>query len=158
MTKIEQIAAVRERMQVLRAERAALHAQPRTRDDVRAKVIATVDEWHAQARKRHEWNLRQIASGQHAWLVDVGRSDNLGPLWTLMQGRDAVERALLDGIDLIPQGVTEAQRAARLAEIATEMGTAEVEEECLIEEAESNGERVWRRGDADPAVVLGPRD
>lgn len=155
MTILKKIEAVRTRIRALHEECAALNSQPRTRDDVRKKIIATVNEWHDQARKRHAWHLRQLAHGNHVGLLDLHPAGDTGPTWTLMLGREAVERALLQQIECVPEGTPAQVRAARLAEISSELEAAEAEEEALIMQAEASGQRVWRRADASPTAVLG---
>ncbi|TFZ00668.1 hypothetical protein EZ313_19650 [Ramlibacter henchirensis] len=155
MAVLKKIEAVRARIRALKNERTALEAQPRSRDAVREKVVATVTAWHERARQRHARNLRQLAHGHHVSLLDLNLADDAGPTWTLMLGPEAVQRALLQDIDCVPEGVSAEARAARLEAISKELEAVEAEEEVLIVQAEVNGERVWRRGDASPAAIFG---
>lgn len=66
----------------------------------------------------------------------------------------AVERAVGEDAD-DDNALTEAQRKARLREIADEMLSLERDEESFIEQAESEGITIVRRGDTDPRAVLG---
>ena len=66
-------------------------------------------------------------------------------------GRAAIAEHYRDG-----DGIPDAERAARLAEIDRQLAALERDEERMIRAADRDGQTIARRDDADPAVVLAP--
>jgi hypothetical protein len=157
MTIPNKLEALRSRISELQNERAGLEAQSRTREEVRQRVAVTVRALHEQALKQNARHLMLLADGQHARLLEFTGEDSNALLAALVHGPEALERALLQQIELVPEGVLAAKRAERLAAISDELDAVETQEEALIVQSEETGEPVYRRGDARPEIVLGPR-
>lgn len=153
--RIKKIDEVRAQIRELQGQRNGLQAQSRSRAEVRTHVESLVNEWHNEARAQHALNLRLLATGQARGLLSA---DKFGPAVVLLLGTDHVTNALLTHLDGVPEGFDAAARKARITEINAELDTLEAEEEALIVVAEEAGERVIRRADARPEIVLGRRE
>lgn len=152
---IKKIEVIRENIRELHQQRAGFQAQTRSREEVRAYVEALVSEWHAEARAQHALNLRLLATGQ---LRPLLTEDKLGAAFVMMLGKEQVVSALLADVDAVPEGTDAVERHAQITAIESELDALEAEEEALIVAAEDAGERVTRRADARPEIVLGRRE
>lgn len=83
--------------------------------------------------------------------------EEVGPALCWAMGDSLVQRlhAEIDALDYGPPGLPMAERPARLAQLKGMLRQLEEQEEALICKAEEAGEVVFRRAEADPAVVLG---
>jgi uncharacterized small protein (DUF1192 family) len=153
-TARKKIDELREKIRTLQGERKGLEAQPRSRSEVRDRVEALVQQWQREVRGEHSRNLRLIAAGQFHSLIP---SDRIGHALVLLLGAERVTAALLADIDAVPEGLEVAEREQRIAAIDADLDQMEAEEEALIVCAEDAGERLPRRADARPEVVLGRR-
>lgn len=157
MTPVEKIEALRGTILALHEERATLEAQPRTREAVRALIIAEVLAWHEHALKVNSRRLRLLAGGQHATPFNSDTFGSPGALIALLVGPDKMTEALLQQIGDVPEGIAAQPHAERLDAISHELDEVEAHEERLIVEAEQCGVRVTRRSAARPEIVLGNR-
>lgn len=150
----EQISTIREQIAALKIEQAAIFAQPVSRDAVAQAVRDGVKDCEPISEAQTLQTLRRLAAGQPAPLLTVRAGTvaiDLLPMFIRMMGTAAVTKALLRGLDDIPEGLAPEARTNRLADIVAELRALEGSEETLIRES---GEAIARRADADPAVVL----
>jgi hypothetical protein len=87
-----------------------------------------------------------------ALLVNVGADP--GPVFAALLGADALVARLAPALAAVPDCPPRADRIARVTQLRAELLALEIEEEQTICAAESRGEPVQRRADADPAAVL----
>ncbi|QCL72138.1 MULTISPECIES: hypothetical protein [Agrobacterium] len=148
---------IRSQVEDLKAERDAIERMP-------------VDE--ATAHRRAEmWvssavtHAMERAPSPSRFATDPGRwrlpgFDVLADALVAYQG-DVLASAMKQEISEIYQsekGLTDAERAKRLADLDQSLLNAELSEEALIREAETSGITVNRRADADPRAVLAHQD
>ncbi|GAA0595526.1 hypothetical protein [Caenispirillum bisanense] len=87
--------------------------------------------------------------------INVEGNYRFGPLMAWLFG-DALKEAYGRVIrERLGAGIPEAERQKRLAAARAKRLQLEIREEAIIAEAEAAGLDILRRGDADPAVVLG---
>lgn len=147
---------------LLRRERAALTAQTRSRNEVRALVERQIAALQQQGQKQATRTLVRLAYGEMPTLLaaevqGVFPQADLGAVLASMHAADELRKFLLAGIDEIPEGLDAANKAKRLQEIEAALLDLEREEEALIVESERNGDAVQRRRDARPEIVLGAK-
>jgi hypothetical protein len=150
----EQLSTIREQIAALKIEQAVIVAQPVCRDAVAQAVRDGVKDCESISEAQTLQTLQRMAAGQPAPLLHVQAGPvaiNLLPLFIRLMGTAAVTKALLRGLDKIPEGLAQDTRAKRLTAITTELRSLERSEETLIRQS---GETIPRRGDADPAIVL----
>lgn len=137
---------IREQIREHTQEQAAIIAQPVSRADVERCVRDVVQDVATDCN-----HLHRLAAGAPAPLLRVRADDavDLLPIFIRMMGAAAVTKALLRGLDDIPEGLAPAAREARLAAIVEELATLGHAEEALC-----RSEGHARRPDADPACVL----
>lgn len=144
MRKIE---TLRARIVAIQAERAALLRQKRNR----AQVIQSIDElvahWAAEGADLVARELQRAAEGGPPDPLRL--KTDMGPMFAMLLGADAVRAALLAGIEAVPVGFDEQDRADRLVTLGVELDRLEKDEEALCE---SGG--IDRRPDARPEIVL----
>lgn len=150
---------VRDEIASLRRERAALAAQTRSRNEVRAIIERQIAAMQEQGQKQTARNLVLLAYGEmpallSAEVTGVFPSANLGAAVMSLFSAEQLRAYLLAGIDEIPEGLDAADKARRLQEIEAELLDLEREEEALIVESERSGNAVQRRHDARPEIVL----
>jgi len=101
---------------------------------------------------------RRIEYGDPSRYLDAllsidGKRAELGPLLAVLIGTDRIIAALTKHLTAMP-GPDAAERAALADTLDAEVFALGVEEELQIVAAERLGERIARRGDADPRAVL----
>ena len=165
MTLSDQIDAARGRIHNLETERAALEAQPRSRQQVPEFVRDGVRDVESAAASGTLLTLERLAAGQPADLLTVTASAmthhgpvlvtvDLLPVMVRLLGVATVRRALLVGIDSLPEGLEPAARNHRLQPLTSELHDLQTREESLIRDAAIAGQDIPRRSNADPAYVL----
>lgn len=171
MTHREEVAALRERITALQAERRTIELQARTRGAVRAEIERTVTDWQERGAAALTREVQRAALGATPDLLAVHGAGSaaggvahvrldLGPLLVSVLGAAAMRKALFATLEQVPEGLDAAARAARLVEIDAELDRLEAQEEQAIEMSELDGDPIERRGDARPEIVLdmGDRD
>lgn len=165
----EQIEAVRRHIGMCRGDRAAILAQQRSRQQVTEHVREAISDVVDTAAADNMLTLKRLATGQTTSLLTVNVSAmaphgpvhvaiDLLPVMVRLLGAAAVRKALLAGIDDLPEGLTPAERAKRLAGLDDELDTLQTQEERLIREAALDGQDIPRRPDANPVIVLAKGD
>jgi hypothetical protein len=145
------------------AEREAIVDAPESRETIRAKLAAWVRTVEDAGARRLAWRIGQ---GSFRDLLTTnppppanpvsgtGGAD-IGPLIVAMFGGDSIIASLNRFVDRLPEGLTDEQRAERLAEIDAQLHALEVSEERAVRALIAAGTPVVRRMDADCAIVLG---
>lgn len=164
---MEKIIELRQRIAELQAERAAIHRQRRSRDEVKSAVDAWLSSAEQQGRESLHLALERAMVGQsftpchvhgNAAVFDshcaAPLSLDLGPLLVMILGKAAVKKSVSLFIDGLPEGLDPATRARRLAEIERDLYQLETEEEGRVVELENAGEPILRRPDARPEIIL----
>ena len=150
----EQISTIREQIATLKIEQAAIISRPVSREAVAQAVRDGIKDCETISEAQTLQTLQRTAAGLPAPLLTVRAGTvaiDLLPMFIRMMGTAAVTKALLRGLDDIPEGLAPEARTNRLADIVAELRALEGSEETLIRES---GEDIARRADADPAVVL----
>lgn len=161
----DEVAALRERISALQAERQTLVFQARTRAEVRAEIEATVAHWQTIGAASLTRELQRAALGAAPDLLTAHGTGpaaggvahvrlDLGPLLTAVLGPAAVRKALLATLDAVPEGMPAEARAARLAAIDADLEKLERDEERLVEMSQLDGDPIARRPDARPEIIL----
>lgn len=161
----EQIEAARRHIGMCRGDRATILAQQRSRQQVTEHVREAVSDVVDTAAADNMLTLKRLAAGQTASLLTVNVSAmtphgpvyvavDLLPVMVRLLGAAAVRKALLAGIDDLPEGLTPAERTKRLAALDDELDTLQTQEENLIRGAARDGHDIPRRPDAEARFVL----
>jgi hypothetical protein len=153
----EKIAHVRSRIAELKKEHTATQAQRKSRKEVGTNIDESIDYWSATAYAILETNMARAAAGYPAEFLTAhvrGMSVDLGPLFVLLVGPDAVRTALNKGLATVPEGLDAPARGKRLHELVDALYLAQMEEETLIREAEQAGKIIPYRPDADPRYAI----
>lgn len=148
---------MRSQIEDLKAERHAVERMPVDE----ATAYRRAEMWVSSAVT----NAMKSAPSPSRFATDPDRwhfpsFDVLAETMIAYQG-DALASAMKQEISEIYQsekGLTDAERAAQLADLDHRLLSAELSEEALIREAEASGIVVSRRADADPRAVLAHRD
>lgn len=156
------IESVRASLGAVNDRQEKLDAIPRSRSYISAALAKHVQSAADGYAKSLPSTLRQIESLRgspdvFATLFAVAghsTSVNLAGVFATVLGVEATCRALAPVIEALPEGITDEERAARVAEIRTELVRLGHIEEDLIEASEEAGTPIARRGDALPEVVL----
>lgn len=167
------IQKLREQIQQLKEEIEWVAEAPVTREEWKERVASWVDGMAANAdrtssallslRSANPRTVRdadllaiQTSVAQVAGQTTVRSIDfSIAPHLTWLLG-DAIKASMLakvEAMDYVP-GLPLAERPARLAQLKQDLRALEEKEEALICEAEANHMPIYRRSDADPAVVL----
>lgn len=150
----EQISTIREQIATLKIEQAAIISRPVSREAVAQAVRDGIKDCETISEAQTLQTLQRTAAGLPAPLLTVRAGTvaiDLLPMFIRMMGTAAVTKALLRGLDDIPEGLAPEARTNRLADIVAELRALETSEEALIRES---GDAIARRPDADPAAVL----
>lgn len=140
----------------LLAERAALQAKTRDRDQATAEVDAYCASAAAEISGRLAYTVATGEGLADAFAVRArpdGRVD-LGPLLAVLLGPKKLAATLAPFADALPASTDRAGRATRLAEIGTELAAIEEAEDVEVCRLEALGLSPGRRADANPAIVL----
>lgn len=174
MDFVQKINKLREQIQQVKEEISWLENSPLSKEDFKARVVEWVDavglnsqdadnslKWLRQPdAKVHSSKMLNIsarvrASGsEHSTITPIDIS--LAPQLVWLFG-DQVKQALLakvDSMDYVP-GLPLLERPKRREQLLHSLRVLEEKEEALICESEEAQAPVYRRADADPAVVLG---
>jgi len=144
MRKIE---TLRARIAIVQAERAALLRQKRNRAQVIQAIDDLVQHWAAEGADTVARELLRAAEGGPPDPLRL--KTDMGPMFAMLLGADAVRAALLSGIEAVPVGFDAQDRADKLVTLGVELDRLEKDEERLCE-----AEGIDRRPDARPEIVL----
>lgn len=170
MARTPNIEQLRQRIAALTAERSALTSAPRSHAETRADVErwcaaqATIGDGrigHHVKGVAHSGDLNDVfkvsaitgAPRGHAGAMPA--PIDLAPMLASVLGPVALAEILGRHLPADDNGVTAADRRARIVEIEAELFEAECAEERLIEASEAAGAPIARRADMDPRAVLG---
>lgn len=156
MKRPQDLAALRAARLPLLFERQTLLTGTRDRDQARTEVNAYCTSAAAEIVGRLAYTVATgegLADAFAVWARPDGRVD-LGPLLAALLGPDKLAAALMPFAGALPPSTDRAARAARLAEIATELDALEDAEEVEVCRLEALGLWPVRRGDARPSIVL----
>lgn len=160
MPRLPSLDTLRKRIAALQEERAELDQQKRSRAEVAAQLESLVASWGYTGTGMLTREAQRAATGaasepltlRTVAPVAAGVAQinlNVGPLLVAILGTEAVKAALLASVCTIPEGMSSAARAARLAEISSELDKLETEEERICVETGAE-----RRPDARAEIVL----
>jgi hypothetical protein len=121
--------------------------------DARAKQVAGIDAARLMTGARGHSALLAL-QGHHGQRYDDSTLRDVFALICAALGRKALRALYQPALAALPAGLDKDAKAARLAEIATDLDRLEAEEERLICEAAEQGIDVQRRPDARPEIVL----
>ncbi len=150
--------SIRQQIAGIRQQIVEINGQTLTDAEIADAVNRTVDGW--ASRVDAGWIGINIANGRTAdpaMLVTAcaGEADKITCLLAWLHG-DAIKAKLLDAaMPFASDGETTEQRAERVREMEGEVHQLEIEEEHMVCQLEARGIEVFRRPDADPAIVLG---
>ncbi len=173
MTFVQKINKLREEIQQVNEELKWLKESPITKDEFKARVVDWVqiatnnaDDAerrlthlrHPDASAHHSAMLKistraHVPGGEHPTVAPVEFS--IAPQLTWLFG-EQIKQSLLakvDAMDYVP-GLPLAERPARRQQLLQNRRVLEEKEEALICESEEANAPVYRRAEADPAVVL----
>lgn len=173
MEFVQKITKLREQIQQVKEELKWLDESPVTLEEYKARVAewVTIMSNNAQdfdnslaALRRpnaaaHKSSMLKVSTRVH---VPGGTHPTIAPLDISLASplawlfADQIKQALLakvDAMDYVP-GLPMAERPARRKQLLQNLRVLEEKEEALICESEEANAPVYRRGDADPAVVL----
>lgn len=148
---------IRSQIEDLKAERDTIERMPVDEATAHRRAEMWVSSAVTNAMKSAHSPLRFVADPSRWRLPSF---DVLAETMIAYRG-DALASAMKQEISEIYQsekGLTDAERADRLADLDHSLLSAELSEEALIREAEASGIAVSRRADADPRAVLAHRD
>lgn len=174
MDFVQKINKLREQIQQVNEELSWLDGAPLPKDEFKARVVAWVDQMGSSLQdaegslasfrrpdvdSRHSKMLNIstrifVPGGEHSTVAPFEVS--LAPQLAWLFG-DQIKQVLLakvDAMDYVP-GLPMAERPARRKQLLQNRRGLEEKEEALICESEAAQVPVFRREDADPAVVLG---
>lgn len=151
---------LRETIRARQSERASIADAPAALSEAKARLVDTLRQ-SAEA-VRTITGIRATTDPASALLARV-RADgyvDLAPLLVLLIGVDRVAKPLLSALDglNLPEGMPTAERAAALATLNADLDALERAEEREVCRLESAGQRVVRRPDARPEIVLALAD
>lgn len=147
------VETLRQRIAELTAEARALKRFKLNRAETLAAIERGLAERVTPLRKKLQDYAYQAAQEGVYWAPSLGERDFL-PLVALAVGPAKLLKVLAGDLEDVDDGPCMADRGRRLAEIAAERRSLEIEEEKLIRVAEAGGQRVTRRPDADPSIVM----
>jgi len=157
MTIQEKITQVRDHIAAIKSEQEAIEAQRRSRKEIGTHVDDSITHWSAAADAIIKTNMARAAAGYPSEFLTVhvrGMAVDLGPLFVLLVGPDAVRKSLSKGLMTLPEGLSPLVRTRRLHELGESLHVAQQNEESLIREAEGMDEITLYRPDADPMYTL----
>ena len=129
---------------------------PPSRADVCEAVRGYAERAAAEALRPLAYKLASMGGAENA-PFNI-RSNNgtvdLAPLLCVLLGPDRLVELLEPVLSTLPDGMGTAEKRAALRTLDAEILALQHEEETVIEDLESQGVHVTRRGDADPAIVL----
>lgn len=173
MELIQKIDKLREQIAQIKEEIDWLVQAPLSREDLKARVSAWFDRMSSDAAEVNNKFLSLRNPGASITEVNplgvtqgvnlpVGQSNASGMLnisiapqliWLFGDTIKKVFLAKVDAMDYVP-GLPLIERTTRREQLTTQLRTLEEKEEELICEAELAHLPIYRRADADPAVVL----
>ena len=173
MELIQKIHKLREQILQIKEEVNWLKTAPLSREEFKGQVLKWFEHMSAGAAEADNRFLSLRFPDQAISLVDplkveypltlpvVGRvvsslmKFSITPqlLWLLGDTIKASLLAKVEAMEYVP-GLPRAERVKRCEQLTTQLHTLEVKEEELICEAELANLPIYRRADADPAVVL----
>lgn len=169
------ISSLRDEIMALREEREWLETGPLPKSEFIERICSSIDlasesfdsqppiasALHADRNGNHELSyLFRINGTTNGYATgNVAHGDinaNIGPMLCFFFG-DQIKEKLLTTVEKMDyqEGPPDAERAALIANIDMRIHDLEVEEESIIETAESVGIEIMRRPDCNPAIVLG---
>lgn len=154
------LAEVRAANAAFRAQRAEVAGATYHRSEAFAAVHAELTAAAAEGAERmgqmiKSGRARDALSARH-W--SLHGSLNLMPLLAALLGPDQIMAALMPHIESMPPSIPAPDRVAMLADLDAKILALEEVDEAEILRREALGEKITRRGDADPAVVLRLRE
>lgn len=173
MDFVQKISKLREQIQQVNEELKWLDESPVTQEEHKARVAEWVQAITNNAQdfdnslaalrrpnaKVHNSSMLKVSTmvhvpgGTHPTVAQVNLSLASPLAWLF---GDQIKEALLakvEAMDYVP-GLPMAERPARRKQLLQNLRVLEEKEEALICESEEANAPVYRRGDADPAVVL----
>jgi hypothetical protein len=152
-----ELAKLRERIAALKQQQADLERHPLPQ----SIAYERIDRFIAELREDRYRALP--GGGDFAWpeyrtpTMANGMVGSIDSMFAALLG-DTLRDALRAKVDAfyrqVPEGLSDADRAARAEELASTLFDAECAEEQLIVAAEESGLRLQRRGDADPRAMI----
>lgn len=152
----KELAATREAIAALHAERGDLQRQHVSRDE----ALQALDRWIAKRAAECDPSIGNLLRGEGVLdlaALDAGGRRDLEPALCALVP-DAIRQVVGERIDaaLADQpSIGSEDRQRRLDDIAAELLRLERDEEDLVQHLEADGVPTARRADADPRAVLG---
>ena len=150
-----EIAALREQITLRLDDRARVETLPRPFEDATQQV----DAWLDSLEEAANLSISGFTTGAaNTWPI-ISRDNGHFKLAGLLAAgcRDGIRQAMLDRLSDWYEdrdAATAEERNRRLVEIDADIDRLCRREEALIREAEAQGQKILRREDAPPAVVL----
>jgi len=161
-TSLAGLAEIRTRIYDTRQKITEIENQALTADEIQASVIKAVDWW--AARVDHGWLGTNIANSRHIdhnmlTAACAGEEDKVACLLAWLHGDELKAKLLASALPFAAEsGMAADQRSERIRELEADLHRLEVDEERIVTGLEDRGIEVFRRPDADPAIILAAAD
>lgn len=142
------------------AEKTSQHLKvanaPQSRADVQEGLRHYAESAAAAALRPLAYKLASVGGAETApfSIRGNGGTVDLAPLLCLLVGADRLVELLQPVLATLPDGMSVLTKREALRALDVEILKLGHEEETVIEDLETQGVRVTRRGGADPAIVL----
>lgn len=161
-TSLAGLADIRNAIFDVRSKIAEIEGQALTAAEIEKTITSTVEKWASLVDAG--WLGINLANSRHidATMLTTacaGEEDKITCLLAWLHG-DELKRRLIEAAMpfAAADGLTADQRAERIRELEAEQHRLEVDEERIVTGLEDRGIEVFRRPDADPAIILAAAD
>ena len=153
---LKRLDALRVKIAEKALERIKVDNAPQSREDVRDGLRRYAERAVSEALRPLAFKLAGIGSGEPPPFIarGLGGAVDLGPLLAVIVGPARLVELLQPVLATLPDGMSTADKRAALRALDAEILALEHLEETVVQDLESQGVGVTRRGDANPAVVL----
>ena len=146
--------ALRKRIAEVKSDMRDVQSLPRSHAETESSIRQHLQQRHDAGARQLRHQLAVFATGDvHTGFLRLAGGDLADVLLPLL-GVDGAMQALAPHLEQLPEGISDAERKAQMAELANAQFDAEVAEELAVCALEARGEDVSRRPDADPRAVL----
>ena len=149
-----EIKKLRSRIVDIKSQVREVEKLPRTQAETEVLIRQHLQQRHDAGARQLRHQLAVFATGDvHTGFLRLPAGDLADVLLPLL-GIDGAMEVLAPHIVQLPGGISDSDRAAKLADFAADLIQCEIAEEGVLSALEARGEEVSRRPDADPRAVL----
>jgi len=146
--------ALRKRIAEVKSDMRDVQSLPRSHAETESSIRQHLQQRHDAGARQLRHQLAVFATGDvHTGFLRLPAGDLADVLLPLL-GIDGAMEVLAPHIVQLPGGISDSDRAAKLADFAADLIQCEIAEEGVLSALEARGEEVSRRPDADPRAVL----